>query len=449
MAEEEGASFTLSQEELYRLGLSFYKEQEAKGLQVPYQLRIELVSLAQQAKLGCFEKAEAELPPLGTFDIIGKGRRAAWEALGDLDRDEAKAQFVAKLLIAAPQFDDFIAVKREQRKLEEARKAEEEKKSKAESVAKALREEERQVEEQQRRAIQDALNKQTFSQFRSYAEQQCPGNPDQQALLIKQLQEQHYYQYMQRLHAQQGPSGISGDNQVPIQELERPEAGLMEMNGGTEVKDGEEEREEETSLVEEKSLERDTATLTIEDKLDNMTGQFQEPEEATMWTRKEINVFKETIRKEEGEAVLKIGHGETVTVRVPTHLDGRSLYWEFATDGYDIGFGLFFEWVDPEDTQVTVHISDSEDESEEYITDEEREEGEEGDPEMQAGRSGLVAETGPPTSCIIPTYRRDCHEEVYAGSHTYPRQGVYQLKFDNSYSLWRSKTLYYRVYYTR
>ena len=34
MAGEEGASFTLSQEELYRLGLSFYKEQEAIGLQV-------------------------------------------------------------------------------------------------------------------------------------------------------------------------------------------------------------------------------------------------------------------------------------------------------------------------------------------------------------------------------------------------------------------------------
>ena len=45
---------------------------------------------------------------------------------------------------------------------------------------------------------QDALNKQTFGQFRSYAEQQCPGNPDQQGVLIKQLQEQHYYQYMQR-----------------------------------------------------------------------------------------------------------------------------------------------------------------------------------------------------------------------------------------------------------
>jgi hypothetical protein len=45
--------------------------------------------------------------------------------------------------------------------------------------------------------------------------------------------------------------------------------------------------------------------------------------------------------------------------------------------------------------------------------------------------------------------RRDCHEEVYAGSHAYPGQGVYLLKFDNTYSLWRSKTLYYRVYYTR
>ncbi len=39
-------------------------------------------------------------------------------------------------------------------------------------------------------------------------------------------------------------------------------------------------------------------------------------------------------------------------------------------------------------------------------------------------------------------------QEVYAGSHSYPGQGVYLLKFDNTYSLWRSKTLYYRVYYT-
>jgi hypothetical protein len=57
-----------------------------------------------------------------------------------------------------------------------------------------------------------------------------------------------------------------------------------------------------------------------------------------------------------------VGHGETVTVRVPTHKDGSSLFWEFATDSYDIAFGLFFEWTPTEESEVSVHISDSEDE---------------------------------------------------------------------------------------
>ena len=50
---------------------------------------------------------------------------------------------------------------------------------------------------------------------------------------------------------------------------------------------------------------------------------------------------------------------------------------------------------------------------------------------------------------ILPVIRRPCNEEVIVGSHMYPGKGVYLLKFDNSYSLFRSKTLCYRVYYTR
>lgn len=50
---------------------------------------------------------------------------------------------------------------------------------------------------------------------------------------------------------------------------------------------------------------------------------------------------------------------------------------------------------------------------------------------------------------ILPTVRRPCNDEVMVGSHLYPGRGVYLLKFDNSYSLFRSKTLFYRVYYTR
>ena len=140
-----------------------------------------------------------------------------------------------------------------------------------------------------------------------------------------------------------------------------------------------------------------------------------------------------------------------MTVRVQTHKDGTALFWEFATDHYDLAFGLFFEWTETEETEVSVHISDSEDED---IDDEYNEDDENGDPENGVGGAGgssraLMDPKGPPTSVIIPIFRRDCHQEVYAGTHTYPGRGVYLLKFDNTYSLWRSKTLYYRVYYTR
>lgn len=70
--------------------------------------------------------------------------------------------------------------------------------------------------------------------------------------------------------------------------------------------------------------------------------------------------------------------------------------------------------------------------------------------EPQSEEEKAKKEAGKPqVDEIVPVYRRDCHEEVYAGSHQYPGRGIYLLKFDNSYSLWRSKSVYYRVYYTR
>lgn len=56
--------------------------------------------------------------------------------------------------------------------------------------------------------------------------------------------------------------------------------------------------------------------------------------------------------------------GNAPQVRVPTHEDGSCLFWEFATDSYDIGFGLFFEWSKSPTEQVSVHISDSEEDDE-------------------------------------------------------------------------------------
>ncbi len=58
-------------------------------------------------------------------------------------------------------------------------------------------------------------------------------------------------------------------------------------------------------------------------------------------------------------------------LRVPTHEKGSSLYWEFATDNYDIGFGVYFEWTKPTTSAVTLHVSESEDDDEDDDDDDE------------------------------------------------------------------------------
>ena len=58
-------------------------------------------------------------------------------------------------------------------------------------------------------------------------------------------------------------------------------------------------------------------------------------------------------------------HNAHVQVRVPTHEDGSCLFWEFATDYYDIGFGLYFEWTVDTSNQVSVQVGESSDEEDE------------------------------------------------------------------------------------
>ena len=36
---------------------------------------------------------------------------------------------------------------------------------------------------------------------------------------------------------------------------------------------------------------------------------------ASMWTRKDIREFKDSVYKEGKDSIIKVGHGETVTVR--------------------------------------------------------------------------------------------------------------------------------------
>ncbi|XP_063874742.1 Golgi resident protein GCP60-like isoform X1 [Scylla paramamosain] len=429
--------FSLS--DLYRIALKFYKEKEGKAVHLGYGEKCALVGLTQQVTHGPFDPSSS--PPVGVLDVVGKDRRLAWQALGPMTREEAKQQFINKLSDLVPTFRPYVealwADKVEKERLareEEERQKEEEERRKQEEEEQRKEEEERKKQEETKRQIQEALNQQTYDQFRKYAEQQYPGNPEQQAVLIRQLQDQHYQQYMQQVYQQQLLLQQQQQQQQNQQEHSNDADDVNEQGGQDSQTDGGEESPGPAENGHDSEAEGESEEDEEDDSSQNVAP-------ASMWTRRDIKDFKESIKHEGGDSVIKVGHGETVTVRVPTHEDGTCLFWEFATDNYDIGFGVYFEWTKDSSNVVSVHISESEDEEEE-----EEPEGEGDDVERLAGRK---SESGRPAqSVIIPVYRRDCYEEVYAGSHSYPGTGVYLLKFDNSYSLWRSKTLYYRVYYT-
>jgi golgi resident protein GCP60 len=172
-----------------------------------YEDNLKLVAFSQQAIHGQLDVVKE--PPLGMFDVIGRDRRLAWQQLGNLSKAQSMEGFIDLLDRLCPSFKPYIeaikkdneekcrlAVEKEQHELEQVQvekiRLEEQKKI----------EDEKNREEMQRRQLQDALNQQTYHQFKLYAEKQFPGNPEQQALLIRQLQNEHYHQYMQQLQAQ-------------------------------------------------------------------------------------------------------------------------------------------------------------------------------------------------------------------------------------------------------
>ncbi|XP_005189224.2 Golgi resident protein GCP60 [Musca domestica] len=444
--------------ELYRMALQFYKQNSGKALHLSYVDNLKLIAFKQQQQCGPFDPKTA--PELGVLDVIGKDRRMHWQMLGDISREQAMEGFIDLLDSMCNAFRPYVEAVRKNRDetLKEELKRMEQEKQEKERKEREQQEllEEGYKEEMQRRQLQDALNKQTYQQFKTYAEKQFPGNPEQQAVLIHQLQQEHYHQYMQQLHMQNhNVAGEATTNNNNLGSMSEQHKNPLDMgNGGIGLTtDGD-------------ALNKDLAKMSIEEttqqqphdgnqQLQNHNSDDDDYvliQPAKIWTRPDIEDFKAEVSAGDGDGVITIGHGDTVTVRVPTNMNGKSIFWEFATDNYDIGFGIYFEWSKPVSQEVTVHVSDSDDDDEfldeDYLsTNEDLECG-----SLANDRNNLANNSvsiKPPISIIVPIYRRECFNEVYVGSHSYPGEGVYLLKFDNSYSIWRSKTLYYRVYYER
>ncbi|KAH9516754.1 Golgi resident protein GCP60 [Dermatophagoides farinae] len=448
------------EKDLYKISLNFFKENEGKAFHPSYDQRNMLVALTLQEKHGKFNQEKAI--PLGALDFVGHDRRNAWISLNTMPANEARQQFFELLDKLCPFFRSYlIAVRcdmeekeRKQKELEELklRKLEELEKCRAEEEARA-----------KRLVIKELLNRQTINQFTTYAQQQYPDSIELQEQLVKQLQEQHFQQYIEQMTMdQQGQS--NNNHYLPSCNVDTSDVNngnlLQCENTGTNVADN----IGKLSSNGDNNIDEIHSSSSMQNEIDQDAEEDEESDDddesilsrqvsnASMWTRKDLVAFKDSVQAEGGHGIIKVGHGEIATIRVPTHDDGSCIFWEFATDNYDIGFGLFFEWNSSPDSQVSVYFSESEDDEED---------------EQEPSTTGHDIEKGtnrvlnsrpsscrpgvdhPPISAIIPIYRRDSHEEVFAGNHVYPGKGVYLLKFDNSYSLWRSKTLYYRVYYTK
>ncbi|XP_028293946.1 protein TMED8 [Gouania willdenowi] len=171
-----------------------------------------------------------------------------------------------------------------------------------------------------------------------------------------------------------------------------------------------------------------------------MKAQMPPLDPPATWTSAALKELKAKLRADK-DSVVTVYRGDIMTVHVPTVPEAKKVCWEFATDGYDIGFGIYFDWTPVTSRSITVHISESSD-------DEDEEEELEGQVTNGDVEKGSKTHSNSKLAEILPVYRQDSHVSVQGGSHDFPGEGTYLIKFDNSYSLWRNKTLYYRVYYS-
>lgn len=272
-------------------------EKAGKAVQFPYEDNLKLVAFSQQALHGSI--STADLPPLGAFDVIGRDRRVAWQNLGNITKSQAMEGFIDLLDRSCVAFKPYVEAIKKDRE-EKARLAEEQERRRIEQIElerqqeinRKLLDEQKNREEQQKRKLQDALNQQTYLQFRAYAEKQYPGNPEQQAVLIRQLQNEHYHQYMQQLQAQISNVGIDKAN---TQEPNDTEA-VANCTSNVVVTTN-------ANLTPKENIQCDEKE---ECESDNDSDGFPIIPPAQMWTKPDIEQFKAEVAAGKGEGIIKV-----------------------------------------------------------------------------------------------------------------------------------------------
>ncbi|KAK3537855.1 hypothetical protein QTP70_019840 [Hemibagrus guttatus] len=424
-----GNNWGFSLEGIFGLALKFFKEMNGKAFNPTYEENLLFVALQKQIFHGPYNPKVC--PEVGFFDVLGNDRRKKWAELGSTAKEDAMEEFVKLLNSCCSLFSPYVTSHKIEKEEHERKLRDEGERLRLEREERHRQEEEQCCEEEKKRQEADlllnpqqkqqmtvALNGQTPVQFQQNAVGQPAKSFEQQQRLTQQPKEQHYQECIQQTRH---------THQVKQDTVETLSPDSNDMASVTNL------------ISHTKSLERKKSDANPEQChlfIESKPG--EKPIMApSMWTTSQVNEFKAKT-KQDAESVITVGRGEVLTVHIPTHDDGSTFFWEFATDHYDIAFGLYFEWPN------TVNGVRTETFVEAVSENQETGQAEEANPKSGRKTGSVV----PRVSEVVPLFRRDSHENVYAGSHQYPSQGVYLLRFDNSYSLWRSKVVYYRVYCT-
>ena len=146
-------------------------------------------------------------------------------------------------------------------------------------------------------------------------------------MLVRQLQEQHYEQYMRQVQQQQLFPEATQDQSQQNGQSQSNEASnnasvsVNQVTVQTDVASDGVNRSPVGAGAE--TVEPTRAPDEEEDKTDNEDRSSQIAA-ASMWTRKDVKEFKDTVKAEGGEAIIRVGQGESVTVsprcNLPTQL---------------------------------------------------------------------------------------------------------------------------------
>nr|CAH8873226.1 unnamed protein product [Trichobilharzia regenti] len=388
--------YKLDIDEIFDLAQTFFNEKAEKAFHLSFDDRIDLSALMCVKKYGKFDKSKTPVP--GFLDIIGQRRNARWEALSNMKPNEAQTKFINRIYDLCPLFMSYLeAYSRSKGSIAGHYSKEMDVSCPNETVSPIGNGNQHCFTLENEAEIRAALNAQTESQFQSYASLHHPDDPVKRAELIAQLQERHFHEYVAYLQRRyllieqshlesNSPTTNTISSNVPIASDSAPEAvnnvnGDQATNTSTGIPATEINHTENQPLLNGTSksevdvqpaidtqnpipscvnvnsvscsnsmeVATDNSSSALENKepkIDPFSGASLVVHAPTLWTRGEVKEFKQCLAEDE-ESVIRISSGEVYSVRVQTHPAGTSIVWEFATDDYDIGFGLFFEWAEP------------------------------------------------------------------------------------------------------